>query len=109
MKQPCIYILASQRNGTLYIGVTSDLHRRLSQHEKGLIPGFSKRYGVRRLVYYETFDAMDAAILREKRLKEWHRSWKLRLIESMNPEWIDLFDESSGVLANGPADIARGG
>ena len=107
MKQPCVYILASKRNGTLYIGVTSDVHRRMALHKKGLVPGFSQRYGVKRLVYYEMFDAMDTAILREKRLKEWQRSWKLRLIQSMNPEWADLFDDSRGVLANGPADIAR--
>lgn len=79
----------------------------MALHKKGLVPGFSQRYGVKRLVYYEMFDAMDTAILREKRLKEWQRSWKLRLIQSMNPEWADLFDDSRGVLANGPADIAR--
>ncbi len=108
MKLPCVYILASQRNGTLYIGVTSDICRRMSQHKAGLIAGFSKRYNVIRLVYYETFGSMDAAILREKRLKEWQRAWKIRLIQSMNPEWIDLFNERTGALANGPADIERG-
>lgn len=80
----------------------------MSEHKKGLVPGFSKRYGVQRLIYYEMWDAMDEAILREKRLKEWRRAWKLRLIQSMNPEWADLFDVSCGVLDDGPADIARG-
>ena len=108
MKLPCVYILASQRNGTLYVGVTSDIHRRMSQHKKGLIPGFSKRYNVTCLVYYETFGSMDAAIIREKRLKEWHRAWKIRLIQSMNPEWTDLFEDRTGALTNGPADVERG-
>ena len=88
-KTPCVYILASRRNGTLYIGVTSDLAQRVTLHKQDLIEGFTKKYGVHRLVYYEMHPTIDAAILREKRLKEWRRLWKIRLIESMNPEWID--------------------
>ena len=108
VKQPGVYILASKRNGTLYIGVTSDLYRRMSVHKNGLISGFSKRYGVQRLVYYEMCETMAVAMAREKQLKERRRAWKIRLIESMNPEWVDLFDVKHGVLADGPADLARG-
>lgn len=106
-KTPCVYILASRRNGTLYIGVTSDLHSRISEHKQDLMEGFTKKYGVHLLVYYEMHTTMDAAILREKRLKEWRRVWKIRLIESMNPEWIDLFDERTGEILDGPADRTR--
>lgn len=108
-KQPCVYILASKRNGTLYIGVTSNLFIRVCNHKQDLIEGFTKRYGVHRLVYYEAHQTMDAAIVREKRLKKWNRAWKVRLIESMNPEWEDLFDEFWGAINDGPADIAREG
>lgn len=107
MKQPCVHILASRRNGTLYIGVTSDIYKRMAEHRQGLIEGFTKKYGVKMLVYYEMHETMDAAILREKRLKEWQREWKLRIIERMNPEWLDLFDEQRGQLIHGPADVAR--
>jgi putative endonuclease len=106
-KNPCVYILASRRNGTLYIGVTSELAQRVTLHKQDLIEGFTKKYGVHRLVYYEMHPTMDAAILREKRLKEWRRLWKIRLIESMNPEWIDLFDERTGEILDGPADLSR--
>ena len=106
-KSPAIYILASRRNGTLYIGVTSDLAQRVSLHSQDLIEGFTKKYRVHRLVYYEMHPTMDAAILREKQLKEWRRLWKIRLIESMNPEWVDLFDERTGEIFNGPADLSR--
>jgi len=106
-KTPCVYILASRRNGTLYIGVTSDLPQRVTLHKQDLIEGFTTKYGVHRLVYYEMHPTMDAAILREKRLKEWRRLWKIRLIESMNPEWIDLFDERTGEILDGPADLSR--
>ena len=88
--QPCVYILASRRHGTLYVGVTSNLLARLVQHREGLIPGFTRRYGVKRLVHFEVFDTMDAAILREKRLKEWRRAWKIDLIEARNEHWDDL-------------------
>ena len=102
--QPCVYILASRRNGTLYIGVTSDIFGRMAEHRQGLIEGFTKKYAVKLLVYYEMHDTMDAAILREKRLKDWQRVWKIRLIERMNPNWLDLFDEANGTLLDGPAD-----
>lgn len=85
-----VYILASARNGTLYIGVTNDLARRIMEHRDGLVPGFTKRYGVKMLVYYEAFDDVNAAIHREKRLKTWKRQWKIDLIQSRNLEWIDL-------------------
>jgi putative endonuclease len=88
--QPCVYILASRRHGTLYIGVTSNLLARLVQHREGLIPGFTHRYGIRRLAYYEMFDSMEAAIVREKRLKDWRRAWKIELIEARNENWDDL-------------------
>lgn len=93
MKEPAVYILASKRNGTLYIGVTSDIVERVWQHKKDVAEGFTKKYGVHTLVYYEWHEDMDAAILREKRLKKWNRAWKLRLIEEMNPEWRDLFED----------------
>ena len=89
-KQPCTYILASGRLGTLYIGVTSDLVARLYQHRSGAVPGFTSRYGVMQLVRFELFDDMTAAIAREKQLKRWHRDWKINLIESDNPDWHDL-------------------
>ncbi|MCL4768650.1 MAG: GIY-YIG nuclease family protein [Hyphomicrobiaceae bacterium] len=104
---PCVYILASDRNGTLYVGVTSSLFARVAIHKQELVDGFTKRYGVHRLVYYELHTTMDQAIRREKRLKKWNRAWKLRLIEQMNPEWHDLFDEYWGAISAGPADIDR--
>ena len=107
MKMPCVYIVASKRNGVLYIGVTSDLEGRMAEHHQGLIPGFTTRYGVKLLVYYEFHTGMTAAIRREKQLKGWRRAWKVRLIETMNPEWADLFDANSGEIAIGPADRAR--
>ena len=106
-KQPCIYILASQPNGTLYIGVTSTLFARTIVHRADLQDGFTKRYGVHRLVYYETHPTMEAAIRREKQLKKWNRLWKVRLIEEMNPTWADLFDESNGIATQGPSGQAR--
>jgi putative endonuclease len=106
-KSACVYILASARNGTLYIGVTSDLFQRVALHKQDLIEGFTKKHRVHRLVYYEMHPAMDPAIVREKQLKEWRRLWKIRLIESMNPEWVDLFDEATGEILDGPADLSR--
>lgn len=88
-RQPCTYILASKRHGTLYIGVTSNLLARLHQHREGLIEGFTKRYGVKRLVWFEMADTMEAAITREKQLKAWRRDWKVSLIEEQNPFWED--------------------
>jgi putative endonuclease len=92
-RQPCVYILASQRNGTLYIGVTSDLRKRVWEHSNDLVEGFTKTYGIHRLVYYELHGDMISAITREKQMKKWRRSWKLRLIEDRNPEWCDLREE----------------
>ena len=89
-RQPCVYILASQVRGTLYIGVTSDLVKRLWQHREGMIDGFTAKYEVHRLVYYELLGDMEQAILREKQLKNWHRQWKINLIERDNPHWYDL-------------------
>ena len=89
-KQPTVYILASHRNGTLYIGVTSDLVQRLYQHRAGLIEGFTKDYGVKRLVWFEPGASMEEAIRREKQLKKWQRQWKINLIERENPDWRDL-------------------
>ena len=106
-KTPCVYFLASRRNGTLYVGVTSDLARRVALHKQDLIAGFTKKYAVHRLVYYEIHETMEAAIRREKQIKDWRRLWKIRLIESMNPEWVELFDEHSGEIFDGPADLSR--
>ena len=92
--QPAVYILASRRNGTLYIGVTSDLCGRIAQHREGSIPGFTKKYGVKTPVWFQYFDSMAGAIQREKQLKEWKRVWKLQLIESANPAWKDLYGEA---------------
>ena len=88
-----VYITASGKNGTLYIGVTSDLQRRVNEHKAGEIPGFTQRYHVHTLVYYEEFSDMYSAIKREKQLKKWKREWKIRLIEKGNPEWRDLSDD----------------
>ena len=90
-KNFCVYILASKRNGTLYVGVTSDLIKRIWQHKEGLVGGFTKEYHVKILVYYEQHENAESAILREKRLKEWKRQWKLDLIEGINPNWEDLY------------------
>ena len=90
-KQPAVYILASKRNGTLYIGVTSDLVKRIWEHKNSMVEGFTKRYNVHRLVWYELHGSMESAIIREKRLKDWKRKWKLELIESNNPNWQDLY------------------
>jgi putative endonuclease len=95
-KQPAVYILASRRNGTLYVGVTSDLVARVDAHRRGVIEGFTKKYGVTVLVYHETHDTMAGAIAREKQMKKWRRRWKLRLIEENNPDWRDLFAEICG-------------
>ena len=92
-KQPCVYILASQRNGTLYIGVTSNLVKRGWEHRNNVVEGFTKKYGVHGLVYYEAHGDMTSAISREKQLKKWNRAWKLRLIEECNPTWRDLWKE----------------
>ena len=93
VKQPCVYILASKRNGTLYIGVTSNLIQRVWQHKNDLVEGFTKRYVVHTLVWYEGHETMESAIVREKAIKEWRRAWKLDLIEKRNPAWKDLYEE----------------
>ena len=91
MKNYYIYILASKRNGTLYIGFTNDIVKRVYQHKEGLIAGFTQKYKVHLLVYYEQTSDVLSAIQREKQLKKWERKWKLELIESINPEWNDLY------------------
>jgi putative endonuclease len=91
--KPAVYILASKRNGTLYIGVTSNLVQRIWQHRNDLTPGFTQKYQVHRLVYFEMHEDMEQAIIREKRLKKWNRSWKLKLVEAANPEWRDLWEQ----------------
>ena len=90
MKTYYVYILASKRNGTLYTGITNELARRVYEHKSGLIKGFTKRYSVNKLVYFESTNDVNAAILREKRLKKWKRQWKIELIEKLNPVWNDL-------------------
>ncbi len=93
MKIYFVYILASARNGTLYIGVTNDLIRRVWEHKEGLVEGFSKKYGTKLLVYFEQTNDVHEAILREKQMKKWNRKWKLELIEKSNPAWKDLYEE----------------
>jgi putative endonuclease len=88
-----VYILASGRNGTLYIGVTNDLVRRVYEHKADLVPGFTRRYSVHTLVYFEETGAIEAAISREKQMKKWNRAWKLAVIEKSNPMWRDLYDD----------------
>ena len=92
-REPCVYILASARHGTLYIGVTSDLPTRVWTHKQDLVEGFTKRYGVHTLVWYELHDSMADAITREKQLKRWKRDWKFRLIREFNPGWRDLYND----------------
>lgn len=92
-KQPTVYILASKRNGTLYVGVTSNLIKRVWEHKSNLVSGFTRRYKVHQLVWYEVHGTMGSAILKEKRIKEWKRKWKLGLIENSNPTWKDLYKE----------------
>ncbi len=90
-KQPTVYILASKRNGTLYVGVTSNLVKRIWEHKTEAVQGFTKNYGVHQLVWFELHEHMQSAIEREKRLKGWKRAWKLELIETSNPDWEDLY------------------
>ncbi len=88
--KPIVYLLASHRNGTFYVGVTSNLMQRLYQHREGLIDGFSKDYGIKRLVWFEAHETMESAFMREKRIKNWNRPWKINLVEKENPDWRDL-------------------
>ncbi|MCP4727199.1 MAG: GIY-YIG nuclease family protein [bacterium] len=90
-KRSFVYILASKRNGTLYIGVTADLKKRIYEHKQGGVSGFTKRYKVDKLVYYEEHNDINNAIRREKQMKKWNRKWKLRQIEEVNPDWKDLY------------------
>jgi len=92
-RRPCVYILASRRNGTLYVGVTGDIARRAWEHRSGAIPGFTRRYDVHVLVFVEFHETMADAMMREKRIKKWRRAWKLELIERENPQWKDLYDD----------------
>ena len=93
MKQGYVYILTNKPNGILYIGVTSNLPKRIAEHKAKVVPGFTATYGLDMLVYYEVADTIEAAILREKQMKEWRRAWKVRRILETNPEWRDLFEE----------------
>ncbi len=96
MHQSYVYILASKKRGTLYIGVTSDLVKRIFEHKNNFVEGFTQKYHVHQLVYYEVFEDINNAILREKQLKKWNRVWKFELIENFNPEWRDLYNEVAG-------------
>ena len=96
MKSYYVYILASKRNGTLYIGVTNDLVRRVYEHKQGLVEGFTKKYNVHRLVFFEETNDVESAITKEKQMKKWNRQWKIELIEKNNPEWKDLYSEIAG-------------
>jgi putative endonuclease len=93
IKEPSVYMMASKENGTLYVGVTSDLVKRVSEHREGIIEGFTKRYGIKMLVWYERHETMESAIVRETQLKRWNRSWKMREIGAFNPGWRDLYDD----------------
>ena len=93
IRQPAVYIMASRRNGTLYVGVTNDLIRRVYEHREGLAEGFTKRYGIKTLVYFESHETIDAALQREKNIKHWSCEWKIDLIVASNPDWRDLYDE----------------
>ena len=92
-RQPCVYILANQRNGTLYVGVTSNLPKRIWEHKSKAVEGFTQKHGVDNLVWYELHETMESALSREKNIKFWKRQWKLQAIETMNPEWRDLYEE----------------
>ncbi|MCY4488682.1 MAG: GIY-YIG nuclease family protein [Deltaproteobacteria bacterium] len=97
MKTPCVYILANKPRGTLYTGVTSKLVQRVWQHKNNVVAGFTKRYQVHHLVWYEVHSSMESAITREKALKKWTRAWKIDLIEKTNPTWADLYDDIAKV------------
>lgn len=104
MKQPAVYLLANQKNGTLYVGVTSNLIQRIWQHKSDLVEGFTKKYSVHTLVWYELHDNMDSAIALEKTIKEWKRAWKLELIEANNPQWLDLYNS---IICNAATGFRR--
>jgi putative endonuclease len=92
-RQPCVCLLASKRNGTLYAGVTSNLVKRIWEHKHHVVDGFTKKYGVEILVWYEVHETMESAISREKAIKNWKREWKINVIEMMNPQWLDLYSD----------------
>ncbi|MFV2004476.1 MAG: GIY-YIG nuclease family protein [Gammaproteobacteria bacterium] len=92
-RQPCVYLLANKRNGTLYAGVTSALVKRIWEHKNNIVEGFTKKYGVHMLVWYELHETMESAIRKEKAIKKWERSWKIEVIEKENPQWRDLYTE----------------
>ncbi len=92
-RQPCVYLLASKHNGTLYTGVTSSLTKRIWEHKNNFVEGFTKKYGVHTLVWYELHETMESAIRREKAIKNWKRAWKITMIEEMNPKWRDLYPD----------------
>ncbi len=92
-RQPCVYLLASKQNGTLYAGVTSDLVKRIWEHKSDLVEGFTRKHRIHTLVWYEAHETMESAIRREKVIKKWNRHWKLKMIEAENPHWRDLYDE----------------
>jgi len=104
-KQPCVYLLASGRNGTLYVGVTSNLIDRIWQHREHVVEGFTKKYDVTKLVWHELHGTMESAITREKQIKKWKREWKLRLIDESNPSWRDLWPDITGQI---PSSNAHG-
>jgi putative endonuclease len=106
VKRPCVYILASKQFGTIYVGVTSNMHRRMAEHSQGLLEGFTKKHRVTSLIYFELHQTMSDAIRREKQLKAWRRHWKVRLVEQSNPEWQNLFDEATGAIRDGPANVS---
>ncbi|HEX7848495.1 MAG TPA: GIY-YIG nuclease family protein [Sphingomonas sp.] len=93
MGQACVYIMASRRNGTIYIGSTTDLLRRVWEHRNDVVPGFTREYGCHLLIWYESHESLDGARLRERRMKQWRRAWKIREIEGFNPDWDDLYDQ----------------
>ena len=107
-RNPCVYLLASGRNGTLYVGVTSDLVARVAQHRAHALEGFTRKYDVSRLVWYEMHEDMEAAIMREKRIKKWRRAWKLELIDEMNPSWRDLWPDITGQRPTSMGSRVRG-
>ena len=92
-KQPCVYLLASKRNGTLYTDVTSNLIKRIWEYKNNLVEGFTSKYSVHTLVWYEIHDTMESAIQREKAIKNWNRAWKMKMIEELNPRWRDLYPD----------------
>ena len=99
MKQYYVYLMASKKKGTLYTGVTNDLQKRVWEHKNNKIEGFTKRYGVHNLVYYEKYNDVVSAITREKQIKAWKRQWKIDMIEKYNPDWNDLFDDEDALLS----------